>query len=90
MSGGCFSTLSVSQFARAVEELHGRVAGGHGRVVITRDGCDEACVLISRAELESLEQALEILAATPDFQAMCKTLAMVAASAAPHATLESA
>ena len=81
MSCGCFSTLSVSQFIGAVEELHGRVAGGHGRIEITRDGCDDVCVLISKAELQSLEQALEILSATPDFQAMCKTLASVAASA---------
>jgi PHD/YefM family antitoxin component YafN of YafNO toxin-antitoxin module len=90
MSGGCFNTLTISQFIHAVEELHGRVASGHGRVVITRDGCDDVCVLISKAELESLEQALEILSSTPDFQAMCKTLAMVAASAAHEPVIETA
>ena len=90
MSGGCFHTLSVSQFRGALEELHDRVARGHGRIVITRDGCDQVCVLISRAELESLEQALEILSGTADFQAMCKTLAAVAGSAGALPALESA
>jgi hypothetical protein len=47
-------------------------------------------VLISKAELESLEQALEILSSTPDFQSMCKTLASVAASTAHHAAVETA
>jgi len=90
MSGGCFNTLSVSQFIRAVEELHGQVASGHGRIVITRDGCDDVCVLISKAELEGLEQALEILSSTPDFQSMCKTLASVAASTSHQPVVETA
>ena len=90
MSAGCFHTLSLTQYRGAIEELHGRVARGHGRVVITRDDCDDVCVLISRAELEGLERALEILSGTPDFQDMCKTLAAVAGSAAAHPALESA
>lgn len=90
MSAGCFHTLSVTQFRTTVDELHGRVAQGHGRIVITRDGCDDVCVLISKAELESLEQALEILSGTADFQAMCKTLAAVAGSTCAHPALESA
>ena len=90
MSGGFFQTLNTTQFLRVAEDLHGRVARGHGRILITRDGCEDVCVLISKAELESLERALEILSDTPDFQAMCKTLASVAASAAPQQTVNSA
>lgn len=90
MSDGCFHTLSVTQFRSTVDDLHGRVARGHGRIVITRDGCDDVCVLISKTELESLEQALEILSGTADFQAMCKNLAAVAASSGASAAMESA
>lgn len=81
MSGGCFHTLNLVQFLNAVDELHGRVARGHGRIEITADGCDDVCVLISKAELESLERALEILAETDDFRTMCQSLTSVAASA---------
>ena len=81
MAGGCFHTLSLVQFLKAIDDLHGRVARGHGRVEITADGCDDVCVLISKAELESLERALEILAETDDFRTMCQSLSHVAASA---------
>jgi PHD/YefM family antitoxin component YafN of YafNO toxin-antitoxin module len=81
MSGGCFHTLSLSEFLRIVDDLHVRVSNGHGRIEITRDGCDDVCILISKAELESLERALEILSETPDFRTMCDSLTSVAASA---------
>ena len=74
MSGGCFHTLSLAQFLEIVEELHKRVANSHGRVEITRDGCEDVCILISKAELQGLERALEILSETPDFRSMCESL----------------
>jgi PHD/YefM family antitoxin component YafN of YafNO toxin-antitoxin module len=80
MSGGCFHTLSLAQFLGTVDDLHMRVANGHGRVEITRDDCDDVCILISKAELESLERALEILSETPDFRTMCDTLMSLVAS----------
>lgn len=85
MSVGCFHTLSMTQFLRMVEELHGRVAKGHGRVEITRDGCEDVCILISKAELEGLERALEILSETNGFQEMCQTLNSIASESVPAA-----
>ena len=78
MSGGCFHTLKLSQFRHSIDDLHQRVVVGHGRVEITRDGCDDVCVLISKAELEALEHALEVLARGEDYRAMCDTLSHVA------------
>ena len=56
MPGGCFHTLSLAQFLGSVHDFHIRVANGHGRVEITRDDCDDVCILISKAEIESLER----------------------------------
>ena len=77
MSDGCFHILSLKQFLEAVEDFHSRVAQRHGRIELTMDGCDDVCVLISKAELQSLERALEILSETPDFRAMCSQLAEI-------------
>jgi len=78
MSGGCFHTLSLSQFGKSLEELHERVAAGHGRVEVKHDGSHHTCVLISKVELESLERALEILSGTGDFRTMCEKLMSLA------------
>lgn len=90
MSGGCFHTLSVVQFLELVHDLHPRVARGHGRIEITRDGCDDVCILISKAELESLERALEILSETTDFRTMCESLSNVAATSCEGFSTQSA
>ena len=66
-------------------ELHAHVVTRHARVEFVRgngDGNDHAaCVLISKSELQGLERALEILAATDDVRAMREELARVAARA---------
>ncbi|HSU69244.1 MAG TPA: hypothetical protein VLJ39_20330 [Tepidisphaeraceae bacterium] len=90
MSGGCFHTLSLAQFLGLVDELHTRVSNGHGRIEITRDGCDDVCILISKAELESLERALEILSETPDFRTMCESLSAVVATSLEEPAPQSA
>lgn len=79
MSGGCFHTLGLVQFLKLVDDLHGKVAKGHGRIEITADGCDDVCILISKAELEALERALEILSETADYRTMCESVSQVAA-----------
>jgi hypothetical protein len=78
MSGGCFHTLSLSQYCKSLEDLHQRVAAGHGRVEVKHDDSHHTCVLISKAELESLERALEILSGTGDFRTMCDKLMSLA------------
>ena len=86
MSAGCFHTLSVTQFLARIEEFHGRVSQGHGRIELTRDGCADICVLISKAELDALERALEILSQTDGFAEMCRTLGSVAAESLQSAS----
>jgi len=66
-----FHSLDVARFHEVVHRIHDTVAGRHGRVEVTRDGCDDVCVLISKAELESLEQAIEILSQGSDYKKMC-------------------
>lgn len=90
MAADCFHTLNLTQFLRSVEDLHRQVAKGHGRVEITRDGCDDVCVLISKSELEALERALEILSDTSDFRAMCKRVASTVAASLDGEPLPSA
>ena len=79
---GAFHTLDVTRFRQAIAKLHEAVGCGRGRVEITRRGCDDASVLISKAELESLERALEILAESADYKAMCQNISQLVAACA--------
>ncbi len=74
MAGERFQTIDLSACLRALAELHEQVTRGHCRVQITRLGCEDVCVLISQAELDALERALEIFAQTDGYQAMCGEL----------------
>jgi hypothetical protein len=68
-----FTLMSIDQFQTRLSELHGHVCRGKGRIEI-RDG-EGACVLISKEELDTLEEALEILSQTSDVQKMERTIA---------------
>src|SRR5215204_3896139 len=72
-----FQSLDVTRFRQTLAKLHEAVGCGHGRIEVTRRGCDDVCVLISKCELEALEQALEIMAQSADYQAMCASLQKV-------------
>jgi PHD/YefM family antitoxin component YafN of YafNO toxin-antitoxin module len=74
-----FQTLDVTRFRQTLANLHDAVGCGNGRVEVTRKGCADVCVLISKAELESLERALEILAESAEYKAMCDNLTSVVA-----------
>ena len=78
-----FATLELLQFRRALARYHAEVARGFGRIEIIHPDHPDVCVLISKAELESLEQALEILSATADYQSMCQQIADCAAATCP-------
>lgn len=88
MSGDCFQNVDVTRFRRALTELHELVGCGKGRVEVTRRGCPDACVLISKAELESMERALQIFAESLEFQQMSSQISQIVAAAAggtlPH------
>ncbi len=88
MSADCFQTLDVTRFRRTLASLHERVGCGCGRVEVTRKGCDDVCVLISKRELEGLERALQIFADTLEFQQMSGQIAqIVAATGGPAAAV---
>lgn len=69
-----FQSLDVTRFRQTLAKLHEAVGCGNGRIEITRRGCDDVCVMISKAELEGLEQALEILTQSSEYKSMCDNL----------------
>jgi PHD/YefM family antitoxin component YafN of YafNO toxin-antitoxin module len=86
MSSPLFQILDIGDFRVALEQLHELVSRRNGRVEVRRNGCDDCCVLISKSELESLEQALEILANRSEPRAMEEELRQVARSLCTDAT----
>ena len=82
MSVRYFETYDCGQVGRSLEKLHEDVVRLKGRIEITRNGCDDCCVLISKAELDSLEQALAILSDTDGVKQMSGQIAQLAASIA--------
>jgi PHD/YefM family antitoxin component YafN of YafNO toxin-antitoxin module len=75
-----FQTLDVTRFRQTLARLHESVGCSKGRVEVTRRGCTDVCVLISKSELESLEQALEILTASAEYKAMCDQIQQLVAA----------
>jgi PHD/YefM family antitoxin component YafN of YafNO toxin-antitoxin module len=80
MSVRHFESYEVGHVGRALDKLHEEVVRFKGRIEITRNGCDDCCVLISKAELESLERALAILSDTDGVKAMSSQIAQLAAA----------
>ena len=68
-----FTAMSIDQVQLQLTQIHKQVCRAKGRVEI-RDG-DNCCVLISKEELDSLEQALEILSNTSQVQKIARTIA---------------
>ena len=85
MSSHHFATYDVGYVSRLLGQLHAEVVRHAGRIEITRDGTDDRCVLISKQELDSLEQALAILSGTEDGRAMGGQIAQLAAACAEPA-----
>lgn len=75
-----FQTLDLTHFRSTLAKLHEVVGCSRGRVEVTRRGCDDVCVLISKAELEGLERALEILAECAEYKSMCSQIEQLVAS----------
>ena len=76
-----FQSLDVTRFRRTLANLHEAVGCGNGRIEVTRRGCNDVCVLISKCELDSLEHALRIMAETVEFQQMSSQIAQIVAAA---------
>lgn len=73
-----FQTLDIDALRAVMAKVHEQVSEHHGRIELTRSGCDGACVILSKAELQSLERALEILSETAEYRAMCENLSRLA------------
>jgi PHD/YefM family antitoxin component YafN of YafNO toxin-antitoxin module len=75
-----FSFISIDQVQDRFNQLHQNVCRARGRVEI-KDG-SSTCVLISKEELESLEQALEILSNTADVRKIAQAVSELSHAAA--------
>jgi PHD/YefM family antitoxin component YafN of YafNO toxin-antitoxin module len=78
-----FLALPLAHVQRDLLKLYERVARQTGRVEILGPGGERACVLISKAELDSLERALEVLSDAPAVREMTAELAQLAQCAEP-------
>jgi PHD/YefM family antitoxin component YafN of YafNO toxin-antitoxin module len=84
MSTDGYHTLDAGNLGTDLAHLHELVVQRRSRIEITRNGCDERCVIISKQELDSLEQALNILAETEGFKSMCDHVTEVATTHGPN------
>jgi PHD/YefM family antitoxin component YafN of YafNO toxin-antitoxin module len=74
-SASSFRSVSLTHAQSGLGQILARVCREKGRVEI-RDG-QHACVLISKEELETLEEALEILSNTSDVKKIAQTIAAI-------------
>lgn len=79
MSADQYQSMDITRVRQTLAHLHQQVAGGHRRIEIKRRGSDEVCVIISKSELEALEEALEILCQSHDYRQMCDEVSQIAA-----------
>lgn len=85
MSSDPFQVLDIRTAGGSLEHLHAQVVRCSGRIEI-RCPSGNVCVLISKTELESLEQAIEILSQGPDYKQMCTEVSEVAGACAGTST----
>jgi hypothetical protein len=78
-----FLALPIAFVQRNLVKFYEKVARETGRVEILGPGGDCACVLISKAELNGLERALEVLSDAPAVREMTAELAQLAECAEP-------
>jgi len=78
-------SYDVSVIAGNLAQLHEHVTRTLERIEMTRPGSDERVIMISKRELESLEQALEILSDTADVRELSNKIAQLAAATGPMA-----
>ena len=83
-------TYDAAVVAQSLPQLHEFVTRCNGRLEITRPGSDQRCVLISKEELESLEQALEILSNTADVRKIAQAVSELSHAAAEGPLVEGA
>ena len=88
-SGNLFKTISAAEASGTLVHLLEQVSSGIGRIEIVGPREDGACVLLSKAELDCLEQALAILSGTHDAEQMRAQLHAIALAAGAAAQIPS-
>ena len=89
MPGGCFQSIDLAHCGHTLDDLHQRVSTGYGRIEITRKGGEDACVLISKAELETLEKTIELLSQSDHYREMCAQVSHIAGECMTQAPVSS-
>jgi len=74
-------SVDMTLVGKRIRRLHDQVCGRGQRVEITRAGCDDVCVMISKRELDALEEAVAIHSGTPAHAELCRALARLLAGA---------
>ena len=75
MSENPFQTLDINRAQNELAKLYAMVALSKGRVELTSsDRPGDACVIISKRELESLERALQILSESDGVKALAASI----------------
>ncbi len=74
-------SVDMTLVGKRIRRLHDQVCGQGQRVEITRAGCDDVCVMISKRELEALEHALTIHSASESHTDLCERLSKLLADA---------
>lgn len=78
-----FQSIRAESMKSTLAELFEQVIRVKGRIEFVSATSGQSCVLLSKAELDSLERALEILSNTEACQHMRDLVATVAAQAEP-------
>lgn len=79
MSEAKMESMSLQEVRENLPDLVKLVAQGKKRIEMTGVGNDK-CVLVSKVELDSLEQAIAILADTNEFRTLSQSLNQLAAA----------
>jgi hypothetical protein len=87
MSSESVQVLDIRTAGGSLEQLHAHVVRSSGRIEI-HCSSGKVCVLISKAELESLEQAIEILSQSSDYKQMCAEITEVAAATTTRVAID--
>ena len=69
-----YPIIDMTRVGRSMRKIHDHVCGRGKRAEITRAGFDDRCVLISKKELDELENAIEIFADTQAFAEMSRNI----------------
>jgi prevent-host-death family protein len=81
MSGKSYQIVDINEAKARLDEFFSRVAEMNDRVIVTRKGSNDQCVLVSAAELDGLEKAIDILSQSTAATSVREQVARIATAA---------